>query len=603
MIAFLSRCLLPLLMLVTPMAMAADDIRILIDVSGSMIKTDPQNLRKPALRMLTGLIPAGSKAGVWTFGRYVNEEVKWGRVDAAWRKRADAGAAKIHSRGLYTNIEGAIKRALKGWSKPDGKTRRTLVLLTDGKLDISKKPEKNAASRERVMLDMADRLEELGIKVYAVALSKNADEVLLKRLALKTGGAFEVAESAGELQRVFLRMFERATAPDTVALEDNAFKIDGSVREMTLLVFRKGKRPTRLFDPAGGVHSENKPGKGVRWRRDMGYDLITVQKPMAGLWKLEADVDPDNRVMVVTDLKLRVNDVPAFVMPDQNIDLQVELHNKGKKIDRNSFLKFVDFGLRHQIGDASESLPLKRKKSRQIRDKGIYLARLEAPLEEGLHELVVTADARTFSRSRRISVEVAWPLQVDLEKTGRPGIYKLWIKPRAEMIDPQSLQLEVELENPEAERETLPLKPMDGQWLGEVKADRADGMHRLWITMKARDLEGDPLEKTLEPYPLIGVRAEPETPAAGQPEPAPEPMPDTEPAPEAAPEGGAEAAAPTEEMPEEPDNSLLYVAIASFNLLLLVAGAALWWWLRQRKREKIQLLDADDEDPEVAIDD
>jgi uncharacterized protein (TIGR03503 family) len=601
MIAFLSRCLLPLLMLATPMAMAADDIRILIDVSGSMIKTDPQNLRQPALRMLTGLIPAGSRAGVWTFGRYVNEEVKWGRVDAAWRKRADAGAAKIHSRGLYTNIEGAIKRALKGWSKPDGKTRRTLVLLTDGKLDISKKPEKNAASRERVMLDMADRLEELGIKVYAIALSKNADEVLLKRLALKTGGAFEVAESAEQLQRVFLRMFERATAPDTVAIEGNAFKIDASVREMTLLVFRKGERPTRLFDPAGQAHSERKPGKGVRWRRDMGYDLITVQKPMAGQWKLEAEIDPDNRVMVVTDLKLRVNDVPAFVMPDQSIDLQVELHNKGKKIDRNSFLKFVDFGLQHQIGDKRERLPLKRKKSRQIKDKGIYLARLEAPLEEGLHELVVTADARTFSRSRRISIEVAWPLQVDLEKTGRPGVYKLWIKPRTEMIDPQSLQLEVELENPSAQREALELKPMDGQWLAEVRADRADGMHRLWIVMKARDLEGGALEKTLEPYPLIGVRAEPEDAPPGQSQSTPEPV--TEPEPEAAPAGEPEAAAPADEMPEEPDNSLLYVAIASFNLLLLAAGAALWWWLRQRKREKIQLLDADDDDPEVAIDD
>ncbi len=593
---------LPLLLLsISLSAPAADDIRILIDVSGSMVKTDPQNLRKPALRLLTGLIPAGSKAGVWTFGRYVNEEVKWGRVNSAWRKRADAGAAKIHSRGLYTNIEGAIQRALKGWSKADAKTRRTLVLLTDGKVDISKKPEKNAASRERVMLDQADRLEALGVKVYAIALSKNADEVLLKRLALKTGGAFEVAQSAEELQRVFLRMFERATAPDTVALEDNRFKIDGSVREMTLLVFRKAERPTVLFDPAGKAHSEKQPGKGVRWRRDMGYDLITVHKPMAGTWKLEAEIDPDNRVMVVTDLKLKVEDIPSFVMPDQSIDLHVELHNKGKKISRNSFLKFVDFSLQHSLDGNTESLPLKRKKSRDIKDKGIYLAKLEAPLEEGLHELVVTADARTFSRSRRISVEVAWPLEVDIENTARPGIYKLWIKPRAEMIDPGSLQVEVALENPAGERRTLEPKPMNGQWLAEVKADQADGMHRLWISMTARDLEGGTVEKTLEPYPLIGVKAEPEPPA--QVEEPPEP-----PVEEAPP---AEAEAPTGEAPQpiieetavEPDNTLLYVAIGSFNLLLIAGGAGLWWWLRRRKSEKIQLLDEDDDDPEVAIDD
>ncbi len=588
---------LPLLLLsISLSAPAADDIRILVDVSGSMVKTDPQNLRQPALRLLTGLIPAGSKAGVWTFGRYVNEEVKWGRVNNAWRKRADAGAAKIHSRGLYTNIEGAIQRALKGWSKADAKTRRTLVLLTDGKVDISKRPEKNAASRERVMLDQADRLEALGVKVYAIALSNNADEVLLKRLALKTGGAFEVAQSAEELQRVFLRMFERATAPDTVALEDNRFKIDGSVREMTLLVFRKSQRPTVLFDPAGKAHSEKQPGKGVRWRRDMGYDLITVHKPMAGTWKLEAEIDPDNRVMVVTDLKLKVEDIPAFVMPDQSIDLHVELHNKGKKISRNSFLKFVDFSLQHSLDGNSESLPLKRKKSRAVKDKGIYLAKLEAPLEEGLHELVVTADARTFSRSRRISVEVAWPLVVDIEKTARPGIYKLWIKPRAEMIDPDSLQVEVALENPAGERQSLEPKPMNGQWLAEVKADQADGMHRLWIAMTARDLEGGAVEKTLEPYPLIGVKAEPEPPAQVE-EPAEAPV-------EEAPPAETEAPQPVvEEPPAEPDNTLLYVAIGSFNLLLIAGGAGLWWWLRRRKNDKIQLLDEDDDDPEVAIDD
>lgn len=57
-----------------------DDVRILIDVSGSMKKTDPSNLRVPAMKLINGLIPAGAKAGVWTFGRYVNMTVKWERL-------------------------------------------------------------------------------------------------------------------------------------------------------------------------------------------------------------------------------------------------------------------------------------------------------------------------------------------------------------------------------------------------------------------------------------------------------------------------------------------------------------------------------------------
>jgi hypothetical protein len=81
------------------------DLRVLIDVSGSMKHNDPHNLRAPALRLLVGLVPEGSRAGVWTFGRFVNMPVKLGRVNQTWKQMARAEAGKIHSNGLFTNIE------------------------------------------------------------------------------------------------------------------------------------------------------------------------------------------------------------------------------------------------------------------------------------------------------------------------------------------------------------------------------------------------------------------------------------------------------------------------------------------------------------------
>ena len=214
-----------------------DDIRIVIDVSGSMVHTDPYNLRMPAVRMLNGLITTGSKAGIWTFGRYVNMEVKWGTVDDAWRSEADAGASRIHSRAQFTNVESALKRAITGWDKPDSSTRRSIILLTDGQVDVSKDPAKNASSRSRLLEEMTPSLSKLGINVHAVALSKHSDEDLLKRLAVETAGSFEIAQTANDLQRIFLRMFERASKPDSVPLKGNKFVIDKSISEMTLLVF------------------------------------------------------------------------------------------------------------------------------------------------------------------------------------------------------------------------------------------------------------------------------------------------------------------------------------------------------------------------------
>ena len=59
-----------------------DDIRILIDVSGSMKQNDPANLRIPALKLINGLIPSGSRAGVWTL-RGASKCAAAGTVDEA----------------------------------------------------------------------------------------------------------------------------------------------------------------------------------------------------------------------------------------------------------------------------------------------------------------------------------------------------------------------------------------------------------------------------------------------------------------------------------------------------------------------------------------
>ena len=52
-------------------------------------------------------------------------------------------------------------------------------------------------------------LKKAGAKVHAIALSGGTDEVLLKQLALETGGSFAIAQNAGQLQKVFFKMFER----------------------------------------------------------------------------------------------------------------------------------------------------------------------------------------------------------------------------------------------------------------------------------------------------------------------------------------------------------------------------------------------------------
>ena len=105
-----------------------------------MKHNDPHNLRAPALRLLTGLLPKGTRAGVWTYGQYVNMLVPLGEVDAGWKKQAEQAAAKINSFGLFTNIEDALQRATSDWREADEHSQRSLIMLTDGLVDVSKDP-------------------------------------------------------------------------------------------------------------------------------------------------------------------------------------------------------------------------------------------------------------------------------------------------------------------------------------------------------------------------------------------------------------------------------------------------------------------------------
>lgn len=281
------------------------DVRVLIDVSGSMKQTDPRNLRVPSLRLLTGMLPVDSRAGVWTFGRYVNMLVPYGPVDAEWRGEAARAAAGIGSVALYTDIESALRTATWNWHAADAGTGRHLILLTDGRADVPGGAEASAGSRERIARELLPRLQAAGAAVHTIALSGDADEALLRQLAAATGGRFERADNAEALERVLLRMFDRAVQPVTLPLADREVLVGEGVRELTVLMFRReGSRPAALSSPDGSAYGPERLHAGMRWHRDERYDLVTIERPQPGAWRIDAEPDPDSRVMIVSDLEL-----------------------------------------------------------------------------------------------------------------------------------------------------------------------------------------------------------------------------------------------------------------------------------------------------------
>mgnify|MGYP000268272779 CR=1 FL=1 len=255
------------------------DIRLLIDISGSMKKNDPSNLRIPAVNLLTELIPDGDKAGVWTFGQWVNNLIKYKVVDDAWRLNAKEQAKKINSVALYTNIGAVLEKASDDFKTGKKLSNTHFILLTDGMVDIDKDPEKNSQERDRVLTTLLKTFKDKGAKIHAVSLSKNADSALMDKLAIQTGGQSAVAETSEDLTKVFLQALDQAVPSEQVPIEGNEFVIDSSVEEFTALIFRgNGATPTEIIGPDESRHSEASHAEDVKWYQDQGYDLITINR-------------------------------------------------------------------------------------------------------------------------------------------------------------------------------------------------------------------------------------------------------------------------------------------------------------------------------------
>jgi uncharacterized protein (TIGR03503 family) len=571
------------------------DVRVLIDVSGSMKHNDPKNLRRPALRLLVGLLPSDSRAGVWTFAQYVNMQIPLASVDAAWKAQARESSHKIASPGQFTNIEAVLLRATEDWQGTPRQFRRRLVLLTDGMVDISSDKRKNQASRERILHQVIPRLQSLGIVVHTVALSKNADHQLMRQLAESTDGWYEQVEDADQLQRVFLRIFEKVSNPDSVPLQDNKFVLDASVSEATVLVFRKpGARQTRLISPQGDSYDAQNAPSSIVWHTDEGYDMLTIQAPQAGEWRVDAELDPDNRVMVVTDLRMQTTELANRILQGQSHVLAVHFTDHERPIQKPAFFRGLTVTATHQGGaEATASKPLRDdgKQADKLAGDGLYSLALGAEmLPAGMSELILHAKGQTFVREKRLTYTAIPP--VILEAKPAEQIDQLLITLRADerLVDASSMHTSIWLESLQGARTALDLAAgQDAAQSALIDLNGFSGSRRLVVQASGKTLAGESLRYLDSPLEIEGhlpaseVREETAAAASNQ-------MAGEKPL-----TPGMEAGSGAQDDPPTTrgtDWLTAMIWLGLLNLSLILVGGALFWWLgKSRQRQLVNWLD------------
>lgn len=518
------------------------DVRVLIDVSGSMKENDPQNLRVPAIELLCRLMPQGSRAGLWFFSQNVNTVVKLSSVDNNWKQDAIRLSKTIHSKGLLTDIGAALEKAAAEPGAPGFK--KHIILLTDGMVDVGPDAEKNQAQWRRISSELLPKLKADGFHIHTIALSEKADKNLLEKLSLGTDAASVVALSADQLVKAFLQVFDTASPQPQLPIEGNHFEVDKSIEEITALIFRGDVAgQIKLIDPQGQEFNAQTAPKNVNWFRADNYDLITLNKPATGKWTLGGSLAPGSRLTLVSDLKLAVQPLPNNIFIGEGQDLSLQLQEGGKTYINPEFLKLIQFTAEivPADGNTDEPLWLRDLTAAQPPADGVFHGLIPGLSKQGVVSLSLIADGKTFKREYRQRISVRERFSAEIEPISDNG-YELVVKTYDESIDKNSVTFLAQIEDAAREKQpvTLNITPVD-TWVGAIEVPKP-GAYTVKITAKATGKNGAPVLHEFAPIPIAHqldkvaqepVAAQVQEPPAAEPVAKPEP-----PEPEPAPSGG-----------------------------------------------------------------
>lgn len=163
------------------------------------------------------------------------------------------------------------------------------------------------------------------------------------------GGLLLLTSLSGMANEVF--------APSDIPLLDNRFRIDYGVKEITFIIKRKPGTPSVILVRPDG--SKLYVGKvtppEVGWLAQQDQDLITVRNPMPGPWQAIGEVDPDNRVRLLTDIRLESEPLPARLYQGERVKLQSRLLIDGASPGAGYYLSDLGMTVKlQQFNDAAQ---------------------------------------------------------------------------------------------------------------------------------------------------------------------------------------------------------------------------------------------------------
>jgi hypothetical protein len=323
---------------------------LVVDSSGSMATSDPQNLRWTAVRLLASLLEDGDELVVLAFNSevipFLGPKGAYGpliRIDRDVDKAtllADLTrfAANTQPNG-YTDMLAAFKEVTRLQQQFRSDSRRYIIFLTDGVPDL---PAGLPSGYETRLLQQAEQLEATlyagnlwpAGSCQALNSAITESQVLLQRLVNTTPqGQTQCIDGARELPRFFLESFGQIADRHYETLAGNRFEVredQADLIERLILIYLEDEvgclnpDPTSLCvpirNPSGRPLTRADIDSQVNLQATFDNDFIvlSIDDPVAGTWLVDTDLGQTHAI-IQTRLRMEIA-APAAGISRQAMD-------------------------------------------------------------------------------------------------------------------------------------------------------------------------------------------------------------------------------------------------------------------------------------------
>lgn len=319
-------------------------VLLVIDISGSMARTDPGYLRETASHILIDLLSADDYAGVITFNHDAQTIVPLQEVGGQGNKeRIKNVISQEVDPGGYTDFAAAFSKVEEQFSGfAGGDMKEVTVFLTDGdpNPDPARRDEPGfLESYMEIVWGQTESFARENRPIYSVGFGEVEQPEIIQRISRETRGEAFLLDDPAELAVTFFDILGNLknrtplfrgniTPEEGKALFD--FTVDEYSRQLNLLFLKEGSAGD-ILEINGPLGSDVNQIEGLSLTGEDNYILAVLQnlnQDYTGKW--QAALRSTEEVEVFADIDTRLKSWLVHPMPNSEHPLNEEMDFKVK---------------------------------------------------------------------------------------------------------------------------------------------------------------------------------------------------------------------------------------------------------------------------------